>query len=132
MPKPPVPSQLTAVLANPNPCVMGMLKSNGDPVTVATWYLWEDDRVLVNLDEGRARLAYLRNDPRVSLTVLDGDSWYHTISLRGRVASLTDDSDLSAIDRISRHYTGQPYGNRSRGRVSAWIDIHDWHEWDSR
>ncbi|HEY3633365.1 MAG TPA: hypothetical protein VGL21_20875, partial [Jatrophihabitantaceae bacterium] len=63
MPKPPVPAELAAVLAKPNPCVMGMLKANGDPVTVATWYLWEDGRVLVNLDEGRARLAYLRNDP---------------------------------------------------------------------
>jgi PPOX class probable F420-dependent enzyme len=132
MPKPPVPPELTALLANPNPCIMGMLKPNGDPVTVATWYFWEDGRVLVNLDEGRARLTYLRNDPRVSLTVLDGDSWYHTISLRGRVASLTEDPDLSAIDRIAQHYNGRPYPDRNRGRVSAWIDVHEWHEWDSR
>ena len=132
MPTPPVPAELAAVLAKPNPCVIGMLKPNGDPVTVATWYLWEDGRALVNLDEGRARLAYLRNDPRVSLTVLDGDSWYHTISLRGRVTALTDDADLSDIDRISQQYIGGPYPQRSRGRVSAWIDVHDWHEWDSR
>jgi len=132
MPKPPVPAELTAVLAKPNPCVMGMLKANGDPVTVATWYLWEDGRALVNLDEGRARLAYLRNDPRVSLTVLDGDTWYHAISLRGRVAALTDDPDLVDIDRISQRYTGRPYANRERGRVNAWIDVHEWHEWDSR
>jgi PPOX class probable F420-dependent enzyme len=132
MPKPPVPADVAAVLAKPNPCVMGMLKANGDPVTVATWYLWEDGRVLVNLDEGRARLAYLRNDPRVSLTVLDSETWYHAISLRGRVASLTDDTDLSDIDRISQHYGGQPYPVRDRGRVSAWIDVHDWHEWGKR
>ena len=132
MPKPPVPAELTAVLVQPNPCVMGMVKENGDPVTVATWYIWEDGRVLVNLDEGRARLSYLRHESRVSLTVLDSDSWYHAISLRGRVASLTDDRDLSVIDRVSQHYTGRPYGNRNRGRVSAWIDVHEWHEWDAR
>ena len=132
MPKPPVPAEFATVLANPNPCVMGMVKPNGDPVTVATWYLWEDGRALVNLDEGRTRLAYLRNDPRVSLTVLDGDAWYRTISLRGRVAELTDDADLVDIDRIATHYTGGPYPERNRGRVSAWIDVHDWHEWGFR
>jgi PPOX class probable F420-dependent enzyme len=132
MPKPPVPAQFQAVLANPNPCVMGVVKPNGDPVTVATWYLWEDDRAVVNLDEGRTRLAYLRNDPRVSLTVLDGDSWHRAISLRGRVASLTDDPDLGTIDRIAKHYTGRPYSNRHRGRVTAVIDVHQWHAWGFR
>lgn len=132
MPKPPVPAQFQAVLTNPNPCVMGMVKPNGDPVTVATWYLWEDDQVVVNLDEGRTRLAYLRNDPRVSITVLDGDSWYRAISLRGRVASLTDDPDLSVIDRIAKHYTGRAYRDRSRGRVTALVDVHEWHAWGFR
>src|SRR5215211_9177632 len=56
----------------------------------ATWYLWEGGRILVNMDEGRARLEYVRRDPRVSLTVLDGDDWYRHVSLRGRVASLDD------------------------------------------
>jgi PPOX class probable F420-dependent enzyme len=132
MPKPPLPAELDAVLAEPNPCVIGTVKPDGTPVTVATWYLWEDGRVLVNMDEGRKRLAYLRNDPRVSLTVLDGDSWYRAISLRGRVVSLADDPDLTDIDRIARHYTGRPYHNRGRGRVSAWIDVEQWHQWGFR
>ncbi|HKF31390.1 MAG TPA: TIGR03618 family F420-dependent PPOX class oxidoreductase [Jatrophihabitantaceae bacterium] len=132
MPKPPVPAEFSAVLANPNPCVIGLVKENGAPITVATWYLWEDGRVLVNMDEGRKRLDYLRVDPRVSLTMLDGDRWYRSISLRGRVASLTDDPDLSTIDRLARHFTGRPYRNRTRGRVSAWIDVEQWYAWGFR
>src|SRR6266540_3977570 len=114
MPKPPVPPEFGAVLANPNPCVIGTVKPDGAPVTVATWYLWEDGRVLVNMDEGRTRLDYLRRDPRVSLTVLDGESWYRAISLRGRVVSLEDDPELVDIDRIATHYTGRAYRNRGR------------------
>ena len=132
MPKPPVPAEFSAILSNPNPCVIGLVKRDGAPITVATWYLWEDGRVLVNMDEGRKRLDYLRADPRVSLTVLDGARWYRAISLRGRVASLTDDLDLSTIDRVSRHYTGRAYRDRSRGRVSAWIDVEQWHAWGFR
>jgi len=71
----------------------------------------------------------VRRDPRVSLTVLDADSWYRQISLRGRVVELTDDPDLAGIDRLSRHYTGEPYADRERGRVDAWIEVDTWHAW---
>jgi len=129
MPTPPLPAELQEVLVKPNPAVVGTVRPDGTPNTVATWYLWEDGRALVNMDEGRRRLGYLRNDPRVSLTVLDGEQWYRHISLRGRVA-LQDDPDLADIDRISRHYTGNPYAQRDRGRVSAWIEVDSWHAWN--
>ena len=38
----------------PEPVVIGRLPSDGAPNTVATWYLWEDGRVLVNMDEAQA------------------------------------------------------------------------------
>ena len=107
MSTPPLPAELQEVLAKPNPAVIGTVRPDGTPNTVATWYLWEDGRALVNMDEGRKRLEYLRNDPRVSLTVLDGEQWYRHISLRGRV-TLQDDPDLADIDRISRHYPATP------------------------
>ena len=129
MPKPPLPAELDELLTKPNPAVIATLKPDGAPHTVATWYLWEDGRVLVNMDEGRKRLQYLRADPRVALTVFDGDRWYSHVSLRGRVVSLTDDADKADIDRLSRHYRGQDYPDRERGRVSAWIEVDTWHAW---
>jgi hypothetical protein len=50
------------------------------------------------------------------------------VNLLGRVAELDEDA-LDDIDRISRHYTGEPYGDRERGRVSAWIEVDSWHSW---
>jgi PPOX class probable F420-dependent enzyme len=129
MPKPPLPSALDAFLAEPNPSVIASLRTDGSPHTAATWYLWEDGRVLVNMDEGRTRLEYLRHDPRVSITVLGASDWYHHVTLRGRVVELLEDPDCAAIDRISRHYTGQPYAQRDRGRWSAWIEVEAWHAW---
>jgi PPOX class probable F420-dependent enzyme len=129
MPKPPLPQELQDVLAKPNPAVIGTVRPDGTPNTVATWYLWDDGRALVNMDEGRRRLQYLRQDPRVSLTVLDGERWYRHISLRGRM-TLQDDPDLVDIDRIARHYTGNPYAQRDRGRVSGYIEIESWHAWN--
>ncbi len=129
MPKPPLPLHLQDVLAKPNPAVIGTVRPGGTPNTVATWYLWEDGRVLVNMDEGRRRLEYLRRNPNVSLTVLDGDEWYRHITLHGR-ATLQDDPDLADIDRIATHDSGSPYAQRDRVRVNAWIEVESWHAWN--
>ena len=130
MPKPPLPAELQEMLRRPNPAVIGTVRPGGTPNTVATWYLWEDGRALVNMDQGRRRLEYLRADPRVSLTVLDGDEWYRHVTLHGRVTALEPDEGMRDIDRIATHYTGAPYANRDRGRVSGWIEIEGWHAWN--
>ncbi|MPZ62773.1 MAG: TIGR03618 family F420-dependent PPOX class oxidoreductase [Propionibacteriales bacterium] len=129
MPKPPVPEKVNEMLAKPNPAVMTAVRPDGQPVSVATWYLWEDGRILVNLDEGRKRLEYIRDDPRVTLTVLDSESWYTHVSLQGRVVEVRDDTGLVDIDRLSQHYGGRPYPRRERNRVSARIEVDRWHGW---
>jgi len=130
MPRPPLPPHLLDLLRRPNPAVIATLRPDGQPVTVATWYVLDDDgRILVNMDAGRRRLEYLRQDPRVSLTVLDGNNWHTHVSVQGRLVDLTDDADLADIDRIATHYTGSAYAMRSRARVSGWIDIAFWHAW---
>lgn len=128
MPKPPLPEELQALLSQPHPAVMASLKPDGSPLTVATWYLFEEGRVLVNLDDSRARLKHLKADPRVSLTVLDSD-WYRHVSLQGRVVELKPDTDLVDIDRLSTHYRGEAYPVRDRTRTSAWIELDHWHGW---
>ncbi|GAB3084049.1 PPOX class F420-dependent oxidoreductase [Micromonospora schwarzwaldensis] len=129
MSKPPLPEPAVAMLRKPNPAVIATLRPDGQPVSAATWYLWDDGRILVNMDEGRRRLGHLRNDPRVTLTVLDEQGWYTHVSIIGHVVELRDDTDLADIDRLARHYTGQPYPRRERRRVSASIEIDRWHGW---
>ncbi|MFJ4693208.1 PPOX class F420-dependent oxidoreductase [Streptomyces sp. NPDC088766] len=129
MSKPPLPPEAVELLSRPNPCVMATLRSDGTPVSTPTWYVWDDGRVLISLDESRVRLKHLHRDPRVTLTVLDGENWYTHVTLIGRVAEFHDDEGLADIDRISSHYTGNPYPDRVRPRVSAWIEVERWHGW---
>lgn len=118
-----------AMLAKPNPAVISTTRSDGQPVSAATWYLLRDEHILVNMDVGRKRLAHMRKDPRVSLTVLDEADWYTHITLIGRVVDIYDDDGLADIDAVSRHYQGQPYPRRDRPRVSALIEIDRVHGW---
>jgi len=127
---PPLPPDAVEMLRRPNPAVMATLRSDGTPVSAATWYLWQDDgRVLLNLDGSRVRLRHLRRDPRVTLTVLDEGSWYTHVTLVGRVVDLHEDADLADIDRLSRHYGGQPYPDRESPRWTAVVEVERWHGW---
>ncbi|MGH4012395.1 MAG: PPOX class F420-dependent oxidoreductase [Pseudonocardiaceae bacterium] len=128
MPRPPLPQPVVDLLARPSPAVIGTVRPDGAPVTVATWYLWDNGRILVNMDAERRRLSYIAANPRVSLTVLDPDDWFTHVSVQGTMV-LEDDAELSGIDRLAKHYTGTPYPDRRRLRVNGWIDIEYWHVW---
>ena len=129
MATPPLPPHVVEKLHQPNACTITTLRSDGQPVSVATWYLLDGERLLVNMDHTRVRLQHVRNDPRVSLTILDQESWYNHVSIMGRVVETSDDDDLVVIDRMAQHYLGQPYAQRDSPRVNAWIEIERWHGW---
>nr|WP_204920433.1 TIGR03618 family F420-dependent PPOX class oxidoreductase [Microlunatus panaciterrae] len=129
MPRAPLPAHVAELLARPNPAVITAVRPDGQPVSVATWYLLDGGRILVNMDAARKRLDYLRADPRVSLTALADGDWSTHVSVQGRVVELIEDAELADIDRLSRHYGGGAYPNRERRRISAWIEIDRWHGW---
>jgi PPOX class probable F420-dependent enzyme len=130
VPRPPLPAEVDDFLRRPNPAVVATLRRDGSPHTAATWYLWDGERILLNMDESRLRLRFMRRDPRVALTALGDESWYRHVSLLGRVVSLEPDTDLSGIDRLARHYTGEPFSRRGASRVSALVEVEAWHAWE--
>ena len=125
-----MPLDVEEFLRKPNPAVVATLRPGGSPHTAATWYDWEDGLVLLNMDESRLRLRFLRRDPRAALTVLDADSWYRHVSLLGRVVRIEDDAELRDIDRLALRYTGRPFRTRDSKRVSAWLRPDRWHRWE--
>jgi len=129
MPAVPVPPEIDEFLAAANPAVVGTVSPRGTAHTAATWYDWEDGRVLLNMDETRLRLGFLRENPSVSLTVLAANDWYRQVTLLGRVVSLEEDEGLRDIDRLSIRYTRRPYVNRESRRFTAWMEPERWTAW---
>ncbi len=129
MPRVPVPPEIDAFLALANPAVVATVSPAGEPHTAATWYDWEDGRVLLNMDASRLRLRYLRANPGLALTVLGEGDWYRHVTLLGRAVSIEDDPDLVDIDRLSVRYLGQPFRDRTARRVSAWMEPDRWTAW---
>jgi PPOX class probable F420-dependent enzyme len=132
VPKAPMPADVAELFARPNPAVVAVITSSGEPMSVATWYLVEDDgTVLLNMDAERARVSWMRENPHVALTAIDEADWYTHVSVRGEIVRWDDDPEtaLADIDRLARHYTGERYAKRERPRVSCWVRIDRWHGW---
>ena len=134
MPLAPVPPEVGDYLAEPHLAVVASLRPDGAPHTAATWYGWDGKRILLNMDETRLRLAFMRADPRVSLTIPDRSFGFpqanhRMLSVNGRVVEIRDDTDLADIDALSLRYTGAPFANRGRRRVTALVEIESWYGW---
>ena len=125
-----IPRAIQEFLAEPNIAVVSTVMPSGSPHTAATWYDWEDERLLLNMDESRRRLEYMRMNPRVALTAMQEGDWSKQVSLMGRVVSLEPDPELRDIDRLAVRYTGEQFHNRTRRRWSAWVEVDHWYGWD--
>jgi PPOX class probable F420-dependent enzyme len=126
----PLPLEVDALLRRANPAVIATLRADGAPHTAVTWYDWDGERVLVNMDASRARLKHMRRNPRVSVTVMDGADWYRQVTLFGLVAEIRDDPQFEDIDRLSLRYTRRQFGNRLRARITALIEPERWYGWE--
>src|SRR5690242_8353612 len=64
MSKPPLPEAARAMLRKPNPAVITTLRPDGQPVSTATWYLWDDGRRAGEHGRGaEAAGAYAQRSP---------------------------------------------------------------------
>jgi PPOX class probable F420-dependent enzyme len=128
VPRAPLPPELERFVQAARPAIVGTVRPDGGPVTSATWYDWEDGRLLLSMDAAQYRTRNLRHEPRIALTVL-GESWYDHVSIRGRVVELREDPDLVDVDRLSVRYQRRPYPQRDYTPVTAVVEITHWHKW---
>ncbi|MFC7848226.1 pyridoxamine 5'-phosphate oxidase family protein [Arthrobacter sp. NPDC057388] len=128
---PALPQHLYDFVSRPNPAVMATVAPDGRPVTVQIVYLTEDaGHILLSIASGNSRggrLQHLREDPRVSLTVLKNDDWTEAVSVLGTAVEFFDDTNLEIIDAMTVHYFGAPYAIRNP-RTAVRVRIDEWTE----
>jgi PPOX class probable F420-dependent enzyme len=131
MPRPPLSTDAMELMLAASPAVLATVRDDGSPHTVAVWFDWVDDRVLLNMDVNRKRLRYVEANPAASITILDGENWLRQLTVRGPI-SLEPDEGLVTVDRLAHRYMGREYPVRDRPRVTAWLQPEHWFLWDAR
>jgi len=106
--------------------VLTTLRPDGSPHTTVVWLDVEGDDVIFNTAQGRAKERHTRNDPRVSMIVVDPSNPFKWVSITGRV-TLETEGGRAMIDRLSQKYEGKNYPDewmqpgevRVTGRISV-------------
>jgi PPOX class probable F420-dependent enzyme len=93
------------LLLEPNFGIVAVLRPDGSPHQTVVWVDWDGERPLFNTAEGRAKVDYLRRDPRVSLLVVDRDDPWRWISVSG-TAELSHEGAEENIHRLGKKYRG--------------------------
>jgi PPOX class probable F420-dependent enzyme len=111
-----------------NFCHVATLRADGSVHGVPVWVDVQDGRPVLNTAEGRAWARNLERDPRVTLTVVNGENPYEYVEVRGRVAERTHDGADAHIDAMARKYMGvDEYPLRQPGEQRVIIRVEPEH-----
>jgi PPOX class probable F420-dependent enzyme len=95
----------------PNFAAFTTLLADGQPMTHVMWVHADDDHVLVNTEVHRQKYKNVGRDPRVTITIIDRESPYRFVEVRGRVVEEVRGPEARAdIDALSQKYLGTDYG----------------------
>ena len=76
---------------------------DGLPQLTEVWFLSEDGRVRISLNDGRRKMVNLRANPACSVLILDVVNPHRYVELRG-AADIRPDNDLAFADRVGAKY----------------------------
>ena len=120
----PIEGRSRELLQAPNFCAVATLRADGTPHVAPVWVDVEGDRVVLNSARGRTWPANLERDPRVTLVVQNLENPYEYVSIRGRVAEMTEDGADAHIDKLAHKYLGvDEYPNRQPGERRVIVRI---------
>ena len=117
-PAPALSATARRLLDEPNIAVVATLMPDGSPQTSAVWVTRAGDDSLEFATTPTLKLANVRRDPRVSVTVCDREDPYLELNIRGLVTSVDPSRGVALIDELSSSYYGKtPYPYHQPGQT---------------
>lgn len=112
------------LMDKPLACVMAVMGGDGRPNLTPMWFDYEGDKVLINAASHRKKTSWIRNNPQVTILIMNPENMYHWMSIKVTVDReiSEDDPDEGAwvteqVNRIWKKYIGDgdEYGLRDPG-----------------
>jgi general stress protein 26 len=109
------------LLDEPIAVVLGLIGGDGRVNMTPMWFDYDGSQVLLNLASHRKKIDWVRNNPQLSMLLVNPKNAYHWISIKSTVVEEISEDDpekgpgvTAQLDRIWTKYTQQPppYGLR--------------------
>ena len=108
------------LLEAPNFAAVATNREGGAPDVKVVWAHVEDDQVVLNSAEGRKWPERLRQDRRITVTVINHENPYEYAVIRGRLADDTHEGADENINKLSKKYLDKeeyPFRQEGEQRV---------------
>jgi PPOX class probable F420-dependent enzyme len=99
------------------------VRPDGSLHSTGVWVDEDDGDVLINTFIGRAKERHLRQNPNMSLLMMNPADPWHWVAVSGRATLSTEGGD-EHINKLSMKYLGKPYAkNPDEVRIIARIKV---------
>ena len=88
-------------------CALATLMPDGTPQVTPVWFDFDGKNLIFNSARGRQKDRNVRNDPRVSMTIMDPENPYRYVEVRGRVVDITQEGARESINKLAKKYLGK-------------------------
>ena len=112
-----IPDKLLDLFKKPAVANLATLMPAGTPQVTPVWVDYDGQHVLINTSKGRQKELNMERNPKVGLDIVDPSNQFHWLSIRGRVAEITENGAVENINQLSRKYTGHDYPELQPGEV---------------
>ena len=106
---------------------LALVMQDGTPHVSPVWFDLQDGLIVINTARGRLKDKVLRHHPQVAMSILDPDSSYRYLLIRGPVVEETEADGYERICDLNLKYHGNPDYPRIPGQVRVTYKIRPEH-----
>jgi hypothetical protein len=97
--------------------ILSTVMSDGSPQATPVWFDTDGGLIRVNTARGRAKDKNMTLRPQVAVVILDPESTYRYVQIRGLVVNSMEDGARAHIDLLAQKYLGQPTYEKTDGET---------------
>jgi PPOX class probable F420-dependent enzyme len=101
---------------------LATIRPDGSPQSSPMWFLWDGEYIKFTHATNRKKYRNIELDPRVAVSIIDGDDPYTYAEFRGVVERIEEDPGGAFYDTLAKHY-GSPWGYPGDPRVILYMKI---------
>ena len=77
----------------------------GEPQCNPMWFDWDGTHIAFALKTDRQKYRNLKRDKRIAVSITDPSNPYRYLELRGELAFVEPDNEISFVSRLAKKYT---------------------------
>ncbi len=99
-----IPAGYEHLLVEPNIGHLATVRPDGAPSVSPMWFSWDGELLRFTHTNYRVKFRNIKHDPRIALSVLDPQSPYRYLQVRGEVESIEPDPTGAFYVELAKRY----------------------------